>query len=482
MWGFYDGPNRKGGGFIMRRLRILLFVLAGLLALIALGVWEYLSTQTQVNSEANIPATVAVEIGDVLQSVDAPGLLVGTKEVLLGMGASGPIEKIFVKPGEKVEAGQILARLGNEGALNTAVIVAQNACFATERELQETYDNAPLETAQAKMNLVNTQEELQQALYKNQLQQEGHRASPTTMAAAEAKVALAQDEVHRAEQELKKLSGRPEDDPLRAAAQLDLAVAIQERDSALRSLNWYTGHPTELQQSMLDAEVAMAKAKLHLAELAWERVKDGPDADILEEKERELATAHAQLTEAEAALAGAVLYAPFSGVILEVNARPGDHLVAGVGFILLSNITAMEVAVSVIEEDYPQIRIGQTVELFFDARPDIEILGRVERIVPKRLPGDRPLYEVYISFQDVPAGLVAGMTADASILTDSREEVLRLPKSMVRSRSDGSAKLETWVNGQVEEHLVQVGLRGDSYVEIVSGLQEGDLVISEFGS
>jgi multidrug efflux pump subunit AcrA (membrane-fusion protein) len=466
----------------MRRSWIIVLVLLGLLSLIGLGVVGFSNAQEQKDPVVQTPTTVAVEIGDVLQSVDAPGRLVGTKEVLLGMGASGPLMEILIEPGEYVQAGQLLARLGNEGALATAVMFAKQDCLAAETELQEIYNRAPLETAQAQMNLVKAQEELQQALYKNLIQQEGNRASSGTLAAAEATYALSVEEVKRAEEAFKKLSARPEDDPLRATAQLHLAEAIQKRDSALRNLNWYTGHPTALQQSMLDAEIAIAEAKYILAEIAWERVKDGPDPDILTQAELKRTRADAQLEEAEAELAGVALYAPFAGVILEVDARPGDLLTAGEGFILLTDLTKVEVAATVIEEDYPQIQIGQTVELFFDARPDLEIPGQVKRIVPQRLAGDRPLYAVYISFDQVPEGLVPGMTADASIITAIRENVLRLPKSLVRSRSDGTAMIQVWVDDQIQERRIQVGLRGDSYVEILNGLQVGDMIISEFGS
>jgi multidrug efflux pump subunit AcrA (membrane-fusion protein) len=49
----------------------------------------------------------------------------------------------------------------------------------------------------------------------------------------------------------------------------------------------------------------------------------------------------------------------------------------------------------------------------------------------------------------------------------------------VRARSDGTAKVEVWANGQVEERTIQVGLRGDVYVEILDGLREGEQVVAQ---
>jgi RND family efflux transporter MFP subunit len=244
-------------------------------------------------------------------------------------------------------------------------------------------------------------------------------------------------------------------------------------------LNWYNGHPTEVQQAILDAEIAIAEANLLMAELNWDRVKDGPDPDLLMEAKSRITRAEQQVEQAQDALLGSELYAPFSGVILEVNAIPGKFVRGGEGFILLGELSELEVVVTIIEEDFPQIEIGQCVELFFDATPESEVFGVVDRVVPRRLPGDRPLYAVYITFDHIPDGLVAGMTADASIITASVEQVLRLPKSLVKARTGQSAKVEVWMDGYREERNVQIGLRGDRYVEILYGLQVGEQVITE---
>ena len=79
----------------------------------------------------------------------------------------------------------------------------------------------------------------------------------------------------------------------------------------------------------------------------------------------------------------------------------------------------------------------------------------------------------------MPDELVAGMTADASVIIDQRTDVLRLPRALVRARSDGSATVTLWENGRRVARTIQTGLRGDVYVEVVEGLREGDQVVSE---
>jgi HlyD family secretion protein len=139
----------------------------------------------------------------------------------------------------------------------------------------------------------------------------------------------------------------------------------------------------------------------------------------------------------------------------------------------------LEVLTTVIEEDLPLVKVGQIAEIFFDAMPELIVQGRVSRIVPERVSRERPLYHVYLEFEGVLEGLVSGMTADASIVVDSRADVLRLPRSLVRAGADGSAAVLVLENDQQVKHTVQTGLRGDVYVEIIEGLQSGDLVVGQ---
>ena len=79
----------------------------------------------------------------------------------------------------------------------------------------------------------------------------------------------------------------------------------------------------------------------------------------------------------------------------------------------------------------------------------------------------------------LPAGLVAGMTVDASIIITEKKGVLVLPKALVRARTDGTATVQVWANGQKESREIKIGLVGDSNVEIVSGLEAGEQVVGQ---
>lgn len=426
---------------------------------------------------AEVPGMVEVVKGDVQQIVFAPGQLVNAREVSLGMGASGPLGEIYIQPGDNVKAGQLLAVLGNDVELAAAVDAARYELMSAELALQEIMESAPLQAAQAELDLANAQAELEAAKYNLQAYQDGSWALQAMIDEAEANLVLAEDELKRAEAKYEMYARRSEDDPERARALHQYAVAQQSYQAALQDLNYYNHLPVEIQQAQLHAEVVMAEAGVAEAERWYELIKGGPDPSVLARAEARLDMAVAQLNRAEAALNGLELYAPFAGVILEVNAKPGENVAAGSGFITLADVGELEVFATVIEEDYPKLTNGQPVILFFDALPEAEFTGSVDRIVPSKLPGDRPLYGVFISFDGLAEGLVQGMTVDASVIIAQRDDVLRLPKSIVRASSDGSATVEIWMGGIREERTISIGLRGDTYVEILNGLEEGDQVI-----
>jgi RND family efflux transporter MFP subunit len=245
----------------------------------------------------------------------------------------------------------------------------------------------------------------------------------------------------------------------------------QAYDLALASCNLAT---TGINDTQLKSALSQAvEARNQLNELTE------PSAEKVLTAKADLEQGRLALEEARRQLANAQLVAPFDGVVTEVKAKVGENVAVDAGVIVLVEPDAVEVEAQVIEEDLPLVQTGQLATLFFDARPEIEASGEVARIVPRRSSGDRPQYPVYLSVDDLPDGLAPGMTVDASITIDKRDNVLRLPRAVVRARSDGTAQIKVWTGSAVEERTVKVGLRGDRYVEILEGLSEGEQVVSE---
>lgn len=316
-------------------------------------------------------------------SVIAEGRLVPIEHVQLNFKSDGEIAEVFVAEGEQVRAGQILARLGDGTRLEAAVLAARLELVSAQQALDALHESAPTMAAQAQLDLATARDELRKAEYKWNVQQEGLRASQSTINAAEAKLVLAKNQLDRAKAAFDSLSGRSKDNPARALALTELAGAQQEYDAALRNLNWFTGHPTEIQQAMLDAEVATAQARLQEAERVWEDLEHGPDPNMVELAEARLANAVSQLDAAQAGVADLELLAPIAGTVARVSIKAGESAAPGQVAIVLADFSGWMVETDNLTEiELPNIAEGQLVAVTFDALPDLELPGRVTAISP----------------------------------------------------------------------------------------------------
>lgn len=473
-------------------LSIIIFV-----AMLIIGGAAYLGTQS-VDTTRELPptpVTVPVTRGDVRQTVTAPGLLVGTKDALLGFDVSGRIADINVLPGQQVRAGQALAQLNAkpfEDKLTAAQLELAQAKTELARDLAQTeldLQIAEAELAQAKAKLP-TISAAEAALIAAQAELAELEAGPDTdeVTIVAADLRQAERELQQAQWAYDQVAYRGDVALLPEAADLEEATLTYESQLARYNLAVKEATP---------AEIANAQAKIQQAQTDYERTlveqgTQGQQIAILEARVAQTRLTLAALaegidptleqvvTQAEDDLAATTLVAPFDGVVLEVQAKPGETVIDGVGVVLMTDTSALEVSTKIIEEDLPLVQVGQPAEVFFDAVPGEAVPGRVARIVPQRLSGeDRPLYAVYLSLAHLPEHLVAGMTADASIIIAEQPEVLRLPRALVQAGSDNRAVLETWANNQLARREVQIGLRGDVYVEIRAGMVEGMPVVGQ---
>ena len=518
----------------MKRWQIFLLVILALVIIGAAGYYGYAGnfsnpfTQTAEPTPIEVPPTVAVTRGDVEKTIITPGQLVNYSTIDLPAEISGPIAEINVRPGDSVQAGQVLARIGGREQLEAEVAAAevvlleaqqtlndiytnaelrqaeaQQAISDAEQSLAELAANAPLQQAEAIQAIVDVQQAVATAEYR--LNSLSAPANEATLAAAQADVTLLTERLAKAEKAYAPYRDKPDNNLNKAFTATAWADAKKAYDAALRTLNGLTGSPTEFTRAKAEAELALAQAQLAQAQATYNALKDGVDPvqqavaeaklglaqaayEALEEgiAPTELASAQANLEKAQLdlSLAQAKLHAleimaPFDGVILQVNVRAGETVNAGSKVLQMADPLALEVLASVVEEEYPLLKVGQPVEVYFDAAPDVEARGRVDRIIPMRVSTDRPLYQFYIALDEVPTVLVEGMTADASIILESRSAVLRLPRALVHANSDGSASVSVWLGDHEEQRAITLGLRGDLFVEVLSGLVEGDQVVGQ---
>lgn len=492
-----------------------------ILAVIVVAVFAFFRLRGGApGAQAQTFETEPARRGSLTAFVGATGTVRSNQTATLVWSTAGTVEEVAVAVGDRVESDQTLASLKNT-SLSQNVILAQaelvsaqqaledvlNAAVPRAQALQALEDarqaledfevNFGLQQAQAEVELARARDQLEDAEYRWRVQQEGNRASGDTINASEANLVLAEQEVDRAEAEFNRVSGRPDDDPLRALALSNLSAARQQRDNVLRQLNWLTGSPTAIDQAILDAEVAIAQAQLAEAEQAWATLQNGPDegdrallearvADAEREWERvkegpteeDIAAAEARVDAAQATLDLAQLTAPFAGTVTDVQVKAGDQVAPNSLAFRLDDLSSLLVDVDISEVDINRIEVGQPVELTFDAILGKEYEGVIQKVgsVGNVVQGTVN-FRVTVELLDPDEDVKPGMTAAVNIVVDQLEDVLLVPNRAVRVR-DGSRVVFVLEDGQAQRIDIELGASSDLVSEVMdSDLQEGDPII-----
>ncbi len=345
------------------------------------------------------------------------------------------VEQTVTAPGNLVIVNQVDVHMPATGRLSTVNVRVGDRVRAG----QILAEMDPVTTTQAQLDLLEAQEELEK-LQRQRTSLDYPRATDEFIKDLRRQVKAAKESVSELEGAVK----HAEDPTLRSQLLASLAAAKENQKRLESNLSWYTSNPTESEIVAADSELALAQAKYDAAKAVLERLQ---------------------------------IKSPINGFVFEVSAEGGQTYQAETTLFTIGDPKALEVIANVTEEEYPLIATGQQVEVFFDARPDVTIQGKIDRIIPKRIEGDRPRYNIYIALEEVPDGLADGMTSDAAITIEKRAGVLCLPRSVVRASGVDEVSLKVWANQTIETRTVTIGLRGDSDVEIVSGLDEGEQVI-----
>lgn len=179
--------------------------------------------------------------------------------------------------------------------------------------------------------------------------------------------------------------------------------------------------------------------------------------------------------------------APISGTVVTKTAKAGDKIEGGSTGTLCTiyDLSYLEMTMAIDELDIGQVAVGQSVRITADAVPDQTYSGTVTKVsVAGTTSGGITTYPVTVRIDETD-GLRPGMNVDAEIVIESRDNVLAVPSGAV-NRGDtvlvtaDSPSAANALDREAPEGYVYVqigtGVDDDSYVEITSGLQEGDTV------
>jgi RND family efflux transporter MFP subunit len=223
-----------------------------------------------------------------------------------------------------------------------------------------------------------------------------------------------------------------------------------------------------------DARVRQVDAGVQQAERRVERLRPLWEAGALSDQDWEDANTALELARADReALAGSMDgLAPIAGIVSEVPARVGMVPAQGEPLVRIVDDSAWRIPLRMSPEQAAELQVGQVARVGSgDEAPE----GRVDRVTLQADPRSRLVeVDVRVAGRDAP-GLRPGSFTTVRVLVDAREEVVRIPRTALRPEG-------VWVlNGddRVELREVEVGLRGEDWVEIVRGVNPGDMVVTE---
>ncbi len=195
--------------------------------------------------------------------------------------------------------------------------------------------------------------------------------------------------------------------------------------------------------------------------------------------QQQLNNARLALTQAQRKLAGTVITAPVAGKVLSVAGTVGGaETPGGTPFISLGGVNDTEVTAQFTEADVARLAVGQPATITLPDRAGQRYTGKVSQVSPAgTMSGRLVRYAVLIAFDQVPDDLLYGQSADVAVTTRSVDNVLFVSSSAVTGIANGTGTVTVREDGHDERRDVHIGLQGDRYTEIQSGLSEGDSVV-----
>ncbi|TPG71636.1 HlyD family efflux transporter periplasmic adaptor subunit [Brevibacillus laterosporus] len=203
------------------------------------------------------------------------------------------------------------------------------------------------------------------------------------------------------------------------------------------------------------------------------------EADKTEIEEKELNWKEAQLGMDQKVrdLSKRRVVAPISGEITKLNVKVGEAL-GGDPAAIIMDTSSVTFKASVDELDFPQVKVGQTVDVYITAFGTKAFKGTVTELPKEGTKQDKAVrFEVKIAVED-SSQMKHGMSGDCDINIHKKENAMRLPVNAVEVVEEGKGMVMVkGPSGDPVPKDVEIGIEGAEYVEIVSGLKAGDEVV-----
>jgi HlyD family secretion protein len=233
----------------------------------------------------------------------------------------------------------------------------------------------------------------------------------------------------------------------------------------------------------------IAQSDFDTAETSYETAKASVSA-----AKAQIAQTEAALKFVETNLQYTRIISPVDGVVISRSVDVGQTVAASFQtptlFTIAQDLTKMQVDTNVDEADIGNVRVGQNVDFTVDAYPEIIFKGSVWQVRNAPIIAQNVVtYDVVIKVENPELKLKPGMTANVSIITSFKKDILKIPNAALRFvpsekeiEKNVQKGLGVWIikNGKPQRIPIMTGISDGTYTELVSGeIKEGQEVIIE---
>jgi HlyD family secretion protein len=465
----------------------------------------------------------------VTASVTGTGNLVPMQQANVSFKVSGSLTEIDVRVGDHVAAGQVLARIDSTPEQNALASAQANLAIA-EANLQSA--DTPLTASQitqlrdnvanaqqsyndtvASANATNTQDANQVTTDQNQLATDQQTLTfNAAYQAAKQNLTTDQTTLQTAITQFNADGCKGQTYPYSGACVADFTAVSAAQSKVTTDGSAVSGYAVQVNadQTKLNQDTAKQQTdassgqrSINQASASLTSAQDNLNTQT-ESKPNQILSAQAQVASAQAAVSTAVqnlanttLVAPMEGVVNSINGVVGETAITGSGttpeapgtqaplpttgassaFMVIGNVSAMEVVIPFAESDASRLAFNQDTMVTFDAVPNLAISGHVVAVASAATVQSGVVnYYATVALNQTNPALRQGMTTNATVTVSKATNAIVVPNLSV-TRLGGQAYVNAYVGGKEVQTMIQTGVVGDQYTEVTGGLNEGAQVV-----
>jgi RND family efflux transporter MFP subunit len=458
------------------------WLILAVVVLVVFGITYYQikAAAASVASTETLQTSVARK-GDLTIYASGSGSLTALDQVDLGFKTSGQVSQINMSVGDVVKAGDVLAVIDDNSA--------QVQYTQAKRTLLELTSSSAVAAAEEAIAAAETE-------VNTSISQLAYLISP--------EVYYWETEVEKANMELEAAKTALKESPDNAELQAALEKKEAYLDFAEDKLqgNWYfydheylrnifttwdkssntkyINAPTDADIKEARAALSQAKASLleaqylHTALTGGEVPEDATGSGL-----SELEQAKLDLETAQVNLDGTKITAPISGTVMSIDMSIGDTL-GTTAVITVADLSQQYLEVFLDESDWTNVQIGYKAEVTFDILPDSIFVGEVIQVDPGLYTeNNSSVVRAVVKLTDEDEtrfNLPLGTSAAVDIIGGEAEDAILIPLEALHETTPGEYAVFVMESGEPRLHPVKIGIQDITYVEIKSGVEQGDIV------